>query len=207
MVDWSRKRLKVVSGVQLDGRCCEYRFFAIMGLHDVHLYQVRRFVFCSFAAFTALRWYQGTVYAENTHRDAQRDDLSDEAVDERPDAAKIKKSRVVMKQIEKIRVHRHWGQPFVRVTFPQILLTYHSRVLARVVGFRSLYGHHSYKWLVGVCAQRLENWSVFLHVQASFALTYSTCPQLMFRTRRQSFIQHPKCRQVRYLTSWHPLYP
>ena len=150
MVDWSRGRLKVVVGVQLDGRCCEHRFFAIVGRHDVHLHQVRRCVICSILALTASRWYQGTVHAESTHRDAQRADLSDEAVDERPDAAKIRKARVVMKQIEKIRVYRHWGQPFVRVTIPDILYIYHNRVLARVVGIRSLHAHSPHKWPIGV---------------------------------------------------------
>ncbi|EKM49844.1 uncharacterized protein PHACADRAFT_214364 [Phanerochaete carnosa HHB-10118-sp] len=85
--------------------------------------------------FTYIRWYQGTAHAENKYRDAQRLELADEDVDEHPDAAKIKKARLVVRQIARIRVHRHRGQPYLAW------------------------------WAFGVCMLILftNGWSVFLH--------------------------------------------
>ncbi|KIP02974.1 hypothetical protein PHLGIDRAFT_130425 [Phlebiopsis gigantea 11061_1 CR5-6] len=82
--------------------------------------------------FTYIRWYQGTVYAEEKHKHNTHDgqDLTDH-----PQQEMIEDSRNVIAQIKRIRVHRHWGQPY---------LAY---------------------WAFGVCIVILftNGWAVFLH--------------------------------------------
>lgn len=85
--------------------------------------------------FTYIRWHQGTVYAENKYRDAQCLEMTDEEVEASLDADRIKKARMVIRQINRIRVNRHWGQPYLSW------------------------------WAFGVCMLILftNSWSVFLH--------------------------------------------
>ncbi|GJE92572.1 amino acid permease-domain-containing protein [Phanerochaete sordida] len=85
--------------------------------------------------FTYIRWHQGTVHAENKYMDAQRLDIREEDLDDSPDADKIRKARLVIRQIQTIRVHRHRGQPYLAW------------------------------WAFGICMLILftNGWSVFLH--------------------------------------------
>lgn len=116
-------------------------------------------LFCSAHYF---RWYQGTVYAENKYRDAQRLEIPEEALDSSPDADKIRKARLVTRQIQRIRVHRHFGQPYVSTPQSVETWTFLNCCVARVVGVRGLLAHPLHERLVGIPSQRLENRSVLL---------------------------------------------
>ena len=82
------------------------------------------------------------MYAEKKHKDS-----TDES------------SRKVMQQIKKIKVNRHWGQPYVRVFHPVV----HSvRILTHVAGglvcVFDVHDHPVYELSVGLYPQRVANW-------------------------------------------------
>ena len=52
------------------------------------------------------------MYAENKHKANTREEIED--LTNHPDRENIEYSRTVIDQINRIRVHRHWGQPYVR---------------------------------------------------------------------------------------------
>lgn len=62
---------------------------------------------------TSNRWYQGVSHAERKYKDAERPNMSDDEVEAHPDVVEIRKARSIMAQLDKIRVNRHVGQPFV----------------------------------------------------------------------------------------------
>lgn len=89
------------------------------------------------------RWHKGTVYAETLNR--PRMEFDDEA-------------RTVVEEIEKIKVNRHWGQPYVSIgSFTNSCGNLMSLSIARAVCVRSVYGGPAYERLVRVHAQRVAD--------------------------------------------------
>lgn len=52
------------------------------------------------------------MYAENLHKNNTHDG---EDLTAHPQKEEIEHSRTVIAQIKRIRIHRHWGQPYVRL--------------------------------------------------------------------------------------------
>lgn len=89
------------------------------------------------------RWHKGTVYAETLNK--PRMEFDDEA-------------RKVVEGIEKIKVNRHWGQPYVSITsFTDSYGDLMGLPIARAVCVRSVHGDPAYEWLVRVHAQRVAD--------------------------------------------------
>ena len=97
-------------GVHLVGSSCERRFIAVLGRHALHIHQVITSPLPSVSLqtkgllFPSIRWHAGTKYAEKENQVAANDEHS----------LRHQDAKIVMKQINTIKIHRHWGQPYVR---------------------------------------------------------------------------------------------
>ena len=92
-------------------------------------------------------WYQGTIYAEKKNRKKLKDG---EDVEE---AAKV------LDQIETIKKHRHFGQPYVSIGVLCIHIRHStSAMIVGVLGIRYLHDHFDDKWSLSLHTYRMEDW-------------------------------------------------